>query len=156
MNPWTHLMPSGRLAFVQMKHFMVTLLDTPLMFLTYPKVQSSCVACHGDLSFGWRFEEISRRDQWAMVPAASSLSISVIAYATALTVVAGDAQGLARNPLTPSTLPNKITQRSESLQDPPCALLEATWVNWHLWKQYPASHFEKLLSWESIQHADNW
>lgn len=77
-------------------------------------------------------------------------------YATALTVVAGDAQGLARNPLTPSTLPNKITQRSESLQDPPCALLQATWVNWHLWKQYPASHFEKLLSWEPIQHADNW
>lgn len=52
MSPRTCLMPSGRFAFVKMRHFTVTLLDTPLVFLIHPKVQRSCVACHGDLSFG--------------------------------------------------------------------------------------------------------
>lgn len=45
-------MTSGRFALVQMRHFRVTLLDTPLMSLIHPKVQSCYVACHGDLCFG--------------------------------------------------------------------------------------------------------
>lgn len=52
MSSRTCLMPSGRFALVQMRHFRVTLLDTPLVSLKHPRVQSSYVACHGDLSFG--------------------------------------------------------------------------------------------------------
>lgn len=81
MNPWTHLMPSGRLAFVQMKHFMVTLLDTPLMFLTYPKVQSSCVACHGDLSLGDDLRKSLRETSGLWRPQHHlSASVSLLCY----------------------------------------------------------------------------
>lgn len=68
-------MPSGRFAFVKMRHFTVTLLDTPLVFLIHPKgAEQLCCLSWG--SFFWG--DNLRKSLWE-TRGYGACSISVVA-----------------------------------------------------------------------------